>query len=187
MKRNIENSFNVTPLKSTKPIYSNINAKEGPYYDPYDIHIHNWTVGILRFPQDHREPSYDNTESMNSNVSRMYCTVCHELNYEDLNKTVLGPPCTDSRGDLVKAFKKDSEIFKNKNEIFERIDHTLYNEFSKIRSINENYSFKKKELPEKTKDIIYNSSLFMNNINTETTESLHNNEYEDIVLVLRDS
>lgn len=77
------------PISHQKPIYGMINLKEGPYYDPYDIHIHNWIRGSLKYPQNHREPLYDRTTvniKSNDLIEKEYCSVCHELNPDNTNK-----------------------------------------------------------------------------------------------------
>jgi len=74
--------------KKPKQIYSSIEASEPPYYDPYDIHIHKWTIGIIKDPQNHKEPIYEfSKENEQTYTQRMYCSVCHELNLEKMCNT----------------------------------------------------------------------------------------------------
>ena len=74
--------------KKPKQIYSSIEASEPPYYDPYDIHIHKWTIGIIKDPQNHKEPIYEfSKENERTYTQRMYCSVCHELNLEKMCNT----------------------------------------------------------------------------------------------------
>ena len=56
MRRTLESTF-----KRPKPEYHSLSSSktDGPYYDPYDIHIHKWVTGVIKNPQNHKEPIYD--------------------------------------------------------------------------------------------------------------------------------
>jgi hypothetical protein len=111
--------------KQLKPVYGAINALEGPYYDPYDIHIHQWINGPLKFPQNHREPVYDNIYPDESGSLKEYCSICHEIN------------CVPERS-LKHDIRTDSYDI-SQNVILNYIDNKNYNDFSKRLSYENGY------------------------------------------------
>jgi hypothetical protein len=81
MRRILETNY-----KKPKPIYTSLSTDTGPFYDPYDIHIHKWIVGVIKNPQKYREPNYDfSPETEDTYKERMYCSICHELNIDVLS------------------------------------------------------------------------------------------------------
>jgi len=75
-----------------KPIYGVISGIAGPFYDPYDIHIHRPTniADYLKktnryvfYEQNHREPMYSINSPITNNdtndTSAVVCEICHCL------------------------------------------------------------------------------------------------------------
>lgn len=62
-----------------KKVYSpDLNRNAGPYYDPKDIHIHQWIRGNV-VPQDSHSKIYSTDKKQNG---VLYCLVCHEIKIE---------------------------------------------------------------------------------------------------------
>ena len=126
MRRTLEEPIKTVkelPPRQLKPTYGSINAIEGPYYDPYDIHIHQWVKGPLRFLQNHREPVMNNTFPDESGNIKEYCSICHEIN---LSKEYVKS--------LRKMKTKDTYDVNN-NIILNNIVMNEYNNYSKELSI----------------------------------------------------
>jgi hypothetical protein len=62
---------------SKKPIYVDTSCTNGPYYDPFHIHIHRWVINHLEFSQLQDSPEFSNSRKVNKIVK--YCEICHEL------------------------------------------------------------------------------------------------------------
>ena len=168
MKRTLISSAEKTTsnYKQQKPIYGAINAVEGPYYDPYDIHIHKWIKGPLKFPQNHREPVFDNSIADNSNVIKEYCSICHEINLDPTSKSLKISNINDIKYD------------NSKNIILQDLNN--YNDYSKKLSYENGYQFQKKNDPSLEK--IYKSTIFLQD-SDEIFDSSNNFENEFIIIL----
>lgn len=72
MKRIIEES-NEHPI--LKPVFGTV--AEGPFYDPNDLHVHNWYFGKLGIEEDPKNPTFSKNKM--SVKSCVYCKVCHKI------------------------------------------------------------------------------------------------------------
>lgn len=171
--------------QKTKPIYGMINTSSNlPYYDPYDIHIHKWTSGILKYPQNHREPLY-NTALFNNDADDIveYCSICHELNIESRNLKSIATPAElkliKNPGKVIITKSNNKEIRNNEIEYIlskssntTKINKTLpkQNNEPKIKNINE-------------LENDFNSLIFMKSENNILYND--NNEFDDYIIVLK--
>lgn len=121
------------------------DEKNAPYYDPHDIHIHRWVIGRMDNPQDHHEQFIQMNNRYSFNRDVIYCSICHEINYEN--------PFPMKNGvNIIENICNDKELqIKN--------DYSNYNKYSKELQIkNGLMKIVKKNLERKT-----DSQLFMNN------------------------
>ena len=65
-----------------KEIYrAGIDRNNGPYYDPKDIHAHQWIFGSI-VPQNSHSEILKESESVKKIYNVNYCFVCHEIKSE---------------------------------------------------------------------------------------------------------
>ncbi len=64
-------------ISSVKPMYIDYNSTNGPYYDPFNIHVHRWVINYL----DYAQSQNSNEISYNNKVNKIvkYCEICHQL------------------------------------------------------------------------------------------------------------
>lgn len=72
MKRIIEDS---TEYETLKPLFG--SYAQAPFYDPNDLHVHNWFYGKLGIEEDPKIPTFSNNKMSVKNC--VYCKVCHKI------------------------------------------------------------------------------------------------------------
>jgi hypothetical protein len=60
---------------SLKPVFNLNNRSNPPYYDPIDLHIHNFKDGKLGLVENPKVPTFNNGKINIKNCT--YCKVCH--------------------------------------------------------------------------------------------------------------
>lgn len=80
MKRIIEDS---TEYETLKPVFG--TSAQAPFYDPNDLHVHNWFYGKLGIEEDPKIPTFSNNKMSVRNC--VYCKVCHKIKL-DFQSTV---------------------------------------------------------------------------------------------------
>lgn len=136
---------------------SDSDEKNAPYYDPLDIHIHRWVVGRMDNPQNHHEQTIQMNNKYSFNREVVYCSICHEINYEN-------------------PFPMKNIISINEN-VFDKNysvnDFSNYNKYSRELQIkNGLMKMVKKNMERNTESL-----LFMNN----DQESSNNEEWVKLV------
>lgn len=88
---------------SLKPVFNLTNRSNPPYYDPIDLHIHNFKDGKLGLVENPKVPTFNNGKINIKNC--IYCKVCHMTkdpfqstvcNNKDLITDILFNPYVDS-------------------------------------------------------------------------------------------
>lgn len=75
MKRIIEESVEYETLK---PVFG--TRADAPFYDPNDLHVHNWYYGKLGIEEDPKVPTFSKSKMFLKNCT--YCKVCHKIKLE---------------------------------------------------------------------------------------------------------
>jgi hypothetical protein len=76
MKRIIPESEIVS--ESLKPVFNtSVSFDQAPFYDPNDLHVHNWTQGKLGLEEDPKVPTFSKNKLNVKNC--VYCKLCHKI------------------------------------------------------------------------------------------------------------
>lgn len=76
--------------EALKPLFG--TDAEPPFYDPNDLHVHNWYYGKLGIEEDPRIPTFSKNKMSVKNC--VYCKVCHKIKLDfqssvSLNKDIV--------------------------------------------------------------------------------------------------
>ncbi len=133
---NIHNS-NINEQKNNKKIYNiGVDRKCGPYYDPRDIHIHEWVFGNI-IPQNSYTLQLDQTKKKQNDVT--YCIVCHEVKNEINTKitkiTSVYKIDMLSNIETSNTKKQEKDIFEDSITIVDHINNSI-----KEHKVNKEYT-----------------------------------------------
>lgn len=83
------NSVDTAPGKNSqkKKVYNTESDRlAGPYYDPRDIHIHQWTHGNI-VPQNSKVQTIVESGPGKKQHNVCYCVICHEVKHKACDTT----------------------------------------------------------------------------------------------------
>jgi hypothetical protein len=76
---NIHVTFDNKPSQEKKSIYqANSDKTKAPYYDPRDIHVHQWKKGNI-VPQNSKDHNISKLSQDKKQYDVLYCEICHEI------------------------------------------------------------------------------------------------------------